>query len=205
LIADHNAPYQVPKKMLDAFAPENRSEVKYFKKPGWEFKQRGQSGLWISDLFPKIAERADELCLIRSMYSDNADHAQATLGIHTWVRVFHPSEHGILGQLRLGIGECEFAGLHGDCSCASLCGGAIVVRRLPAGMSSRHTCLPGPEPVPNIRRRLADAELQEEELGMAQAFNRRHLASHGNDSQLAARIRSLETAFGYAGCRAGSV
>src|SRR5687768_14284724 len=40
LIADHNKPYQVPKKMLDAFAPENRSEVKFFKRPNWEFKQR---------------------------------------------------------------------------------------------------------------------------------------------------------------------
>ncbi len=83
LFSDHNQPYQVPKKMLEAFAGDNRSEVKFFKRPGWEFKQRGQSGLWISELFPKIAECADDLCLLRSMYSDNADHAQATLGIHT--------------------------------------------------------------------------------------------------------------------------
>ena len=59
LFADHNQPYQVPKRMLQAFAANNRSEVKYFKRPDWDFKQRGQSGLWISDLFPKIAERAD--------------------------------------------------------------------------------------------------------------------------------------------------
>src|SRR5258707_857402 len=83
LITDHNEPYQVPKKMLAAFAPTNRSEVKYYKRPNWEFKQRGQSGLWISELFPKIAERADDLCLIRSMYTDNADHAQPPLGIPT--------------------------------------------------------------------------------------------------------------------------
>ena len=35
--------------------------------PVWEFKQRGQSGLWISELFPQIATHADKLCLIRSM------------------------------------------------------------------------------------------------------------------------------------------
>src|SRR5262245_45027196 len=72
LFSDHNQPYEVPKKMLEAFAPENRSQVKFYKKPGWEFKQRGKSGLWISDLFPKVAECADDLCLIRSMFADNA-------------------------------------------------------------------------------------------------------------------------------------
>src|SRR6188768_1473780 len=57
LFTDHNQPYQVPKKMLEAFAGDNRSEVKFFKRPAWDFKQHGQSGLWISELFPKIAER----------------------------------------------------------------------------------------------------------------------------------------------------
>lgn len=38
--------------------------------PVWEFKQRGQSGLWISELFPQIATHADKLCLIRSMKTD---------------------------------------------------------------------------------------------------------------------------------------
>ncbi|MCX7422508.1 MAG: DUF1501 domain-containing protein, partial [Planctomycetia bacterium] len=83
LVADHNKPYQVPAKMLEAFAPNNRVVEKYFKRPQWEFKQRGESGLWISDLFPHIAECADDLCLIRSMRNDHADHFQATLGIHT--------------------------------------------------------------------------------------------------------------------------
>ena len=64
LFTDHNLPYQVPKKMLDAFAPNNRSEVKFFKRPSWEFKPRGQSGLWISELFPQVAECADDLCLV---------------------------------------------------------------------------------------------------------------------------------------------
>ncbi len=41
------------------------------------------SGLWISELFPHVAECADELCLIRSMRNDHPDHFQATLGIHT--------------------------------------------------------------------------------------------------------------------------
>lgn len=48
----------------------------------WEFKQRGQSGLWISDLFPKIASQADKLCLIRSMKTDVPNHPPAFLQMH---------------------------------------------------------------------------------------------------------------------------
>ena len=55
--------------------------------------------------------------------------------------------------------------------------------------------VPGPEPVPNIKR-LAEAGVQEMELGLSAAFNRRHLLARDNDAQLAARIRAFETAHG---------
>src|SRR5262249_27253903 len=54
--------------------------------------------------------------------------------------------------------------------------------------------LPGPEPIPNLKRR-TPLELQEMELGLVEAFNREHLKRNGHDSELAARIRSFETAF----------
>src|SRR4029077_11110483 len=49
----------------------------------WAAKPRGKSGLEMTDLFPNIAECADDLCLVRTMHGDNNDHFQATLGIHT--------------------------------------------------------------------------------------------------------------------------
>src|SRR5204862_4583359 len=48
----------------------------------WDFQPRGQCGLPVSDLFPKIGALADDLCLIRSMQSDFPEHAQATLMMH---------------------------------------------------------------------------------------------------------------------------
>jgi hypothetical protein len=48
----------------------------------WEFKQHGQSGVPVSELFPHLATKVDELCLIRSMKSDFPEHAQATLMLH---------------------------------------------------------------------------------------------------------------------------
>lgn len=49
----------------------------------WEFKQRGQSGLWVSDLFPHIAQVADHLCVVRSMVGELPLHGQQNLLLHT--------------------------------------------------------------------------------------------------------------------------
>ena len=49
----------------------------------WEFRQRGQSGLWVSDLFPHIARVADQLCVVRSMVGELPLHGQQNLLLHT--------------------------------------------------------------------------------------------------------------------------
>ena len=49
----------------------------------WEFKQRGESGLWVSDLLPHAAEIADELCVVRSMVGLQPLHGQQALLMHT--------------------------------------------------------------------------------------------------------------------------
>ena len=48
-----------------------------FRKNDWDFKQRGQSGIWVSELFPHIARLADELTVINSMVTDSANHTPA--------------------------------------------------------------------------------------------------------------------------------
>ena len=54
----------------------------------WSFSQRGQSGIWISELFPEVAAHADELCLVRSMHTDLPAHPQAYLMMHTGTSQF---------------------------------------------------------------------------------------------------------------------
>lgn len=46
-------------------------------KPLWKFKPRGQSGKMISDLFPRLAELADEMCFVHSLTARNSAHTQA--------------------------------------------------------------------------------------------------------------------------------
>jgi len=47
------------------------------------FSQYGQSGLAISQLFPQVAEHADDLCLLRGMHTDIPSHPQAFMQLHT--------------------------------------------------------------------------------------------------------------------------
>ena len=47
------------------------------------FQQHGESGLWISEAYPKLAKHADDLCLIRSMHTDLPNHPQAFAQMHT--------------------------------------------------------------------------------------------------------------------------
>ncbi|MEI7698950.1 MAG: DUF1501 domain-containing protein [Planctomycetia bacterium] len=54
------------------------NQIGLIRKNDWEFRQRGQSGLWMSDLFPHLAERADDLTIVRSMVTESANHTPAT-------------------------------------------------------------------------------------------------------------------------------
>ncbi|MCA9207439.1 MAG: DUF1501 domain-containing protein, partial [Planctomycetales bacterium] len=49
----------------------------------WKFGQHGQSGLWISDLFPHITRMADELCVVRSLVGESPLHGAQSLLLHT--------------------------------------------------------------------------------------------------------------------------
>ena len=59
------------------------SETFNLLKSPWEFKQYGQSGMWVSDLFPEIAKRVDDICFIKSMWGSNSRHGGALLEMHT--------------------------------------------------------------------------------------------------------------------------
>jgi hypothetical protein len=49
----------------------------------YKFKQHGQAGTWMSELLPSLSNVADELAVIRSMHTDQFNHAPAQLLLHT--------------------------------------------------------------------------------------------------------------------------
>lgn len=83
-----------PKPMLDKHNGEDPAqffsvEPTQFNNNGkvlaspWKFKQYGQSGLPVSDLFPHVAQSADELTVVRSMVSEFPEHTFANYFLHT--------------------------------------------------------------------------------------------------------------------------
>jgi hypothetical protein len=58
------------------------SSQRVMKSP-WKFQRHGQSGRWVSELFPEMARHVDDLCLIRSMQTEGVAHGPATLFLHT--------------------------------------------------------------------------------------------------------------------------
>ncbi len=171
-------------------------QVGLLRKSDWEFKQRGQSGLWVSELFPHLAQIADELTVIRSMYAETSNHTPATFQESTGFRL---NGFPVLGSwLSHGLGaETDDLPAH------------VVIpdaRGVPAGgsinwtngfLSARHQGVvirSQGTPIDDIfpaREIPADHERASSEL--LAALNRKHLKERGDDV-LAARIRSYELA-----------
>src|SRR5262249_45375533 len=78
LVRDNGNP--IPFKLSLSFNPRGQGGL--MKSP-WEFKQYGQSGIPVSELFPQVAQHVDDLCVIRSMVGDGVDHGGALLQLNT--------------------------------------------------------------------------------------------------------------------------
>ncbi len=170
-------------------------DKKKLLRPQWPFRPGGKCGTMVSDLFPRIRERMDDIAVINSMKSDDNEHFQATLAIHTGSFFF--SRPSLGSWVSYGLGTMN----------QNLPSFMVIAPQMPYGgtqvfandfLPAYHQgtrVIPGPEPIPDLARRSQAAGLQELELGLAHAFNEKHLKDNGNDSNLAARIRTFETAY----------
>ncbi|MEQ9407174.1 MAG: DUF1501 domain-containing protein [Fuerstiella sp.] len=83
---DHKPELQ--KRAGQPFDPDGRLQF-FASKPGqcqpsfWKFRQHGQSGLWMSDLFPRLATCVDDMAFIYSMHSKTALHGPACFMMNT--------------------------------------------------------------------------------------------------------------------------
>lgn len=61
-------------------------------KSPWAFQQHGESGHWVSELFPHMAQHVDDLCFLHGMHTEGVAHGPATLFLHTGsVNLIRPS------------------------------------------------------------------------------------------------------------------
>jgi hypothetical protein len=164
-------------------------------RPLWKFRPGGKCGTQVSDLFPHVRDRMDDVCLIRSMSSDNNEHFQATLAMHTGS--FFAARPSLGSWVSYGLGTVNrnlpsFVVIAPHLPYA---GGQVWANDFLPAYHQGTRVVPGRDAIPNVKRQATTADLQKLELGLAEKINRAHLKRHGGDDNLAARVRSFETAY----------
>ena len=81
MLAKHHG--EDPRKAIGKLEKTQFANIGKVLKSPWNFAQHGQSGLWVSDLFPNVAKHADDLCVIRSMISAFPEHTSANYFLHS--------------------------------------------------------------------------------------------------------------------------
>jgi hypothetical protein len=165
----------------------------------YRFTSSGESGVPVSELLPKFAEQIDEVCVIRSVYTDNPNHGPALLLMNNGT--ITPNRPSMGSWFSYGLGT-ENDSLPGY---VVLCPGRPVrfsilwtSSFLPGehqGTYINHSDLKPEKLIPNLRNsKLSPAE-QSRQLELMRKLNEQHLAERGADPLLEARLRAMETAF----------
>lgn len=165
-------------------------------KSPWKFRQYGQSGIPVSELFPHVAQCVDHLAVVRSMTSEFSEHTNANYFIH--------SGSGIQG--RPSMGSWITYGLGSECR--NLPGFVVLNSGMipPGGLdcfnngflpaSFQGSLFGGDEaPVADIRRAEPTARAQEEKLSLLRKLDAGLVARTGRADMLESAIGNYELAF----------
>src|SRR5262245_7055120 len=162
----------------------------------WKFRKRGQSGLWVSDLFPHVAECIDDLCVIRSMTSKFPEHTSANYFLHTGSGLQGRPSMGAWISYGLGSLNKNLPGF------IVLNGGLIP----PGGLDNFNSGFlpgayqgslfqPGDPPLANIRRLETSEKQQRAKLDLVRRLDRELAERSGHADAIESAIANYETAF----------
>ena len=168
---------------------------KTLKSP-WDFKQYGQSGLNVSDLFPYVGEMADDLCVVRSMTSKFSEHNSANFFLHTGFGVQGRPSMGAWMSYGLGAEATDLPGF------VVLNGGLI-----PSGgwdnfgngfLPASHQATvfkTGKEPLADIRPRESREGVQKSKLDLLNKLDQGVLDRLGRVDEIESAIANYEMAY----------
>ena len=166
--------------------------------PKWKFKQYGECGKWVSDLFPNVASCVDDITFLHSMTADSPIHGSAMLMMNSGKVL---SGAPALGSwVTYGLGS-ENENLPGFVVMLDQKGGPISGAKnwssgyMPAAyqgvvMRSKGSAILDLAPPEGMSR-----STQRRLLARLLDKNRQHEATRGGNSELAARIASYELAY----------
>jgi hypothetical protein len=168
-------------------------------KSPFKFAKHGESGLEISEIYPELAKCADDLCVIRSMYTNVPNHEPSLLMMNSGET--QPTRPSMGSWLTYGLGS-ENQNLPGF---VVLCPGKPTVGPqlwsnsfLPGiyqGCHIHNGKLDPKNVIPHIHNNNLSASSQRRQLDLLNQLNESHLQERTADPNLEARIQSLEMAF----------
>lgn len=161
----------------------------------FKFAEYGQTGTWVSELYPHLSKHVDKLCFIRGLHTDTPAHPQAVIQLHTGTALATLTRPSIGSWLLYGLGT-ENQDLPGYITInpPPNFGGAVNYGSafLPAHFQGTRISDTGY--VPDLRAE-SPLSLQRQQIDLVQKMNRRFGASPGAPDQLDGVIQSYELAF----------
>jgi hypothetical protein len=169
-------------------------------KSPWKFKNYGQSGLPVSELFPHVARCVDDLCILRSLHGTNPAHGGALLKLHTGSDTFVRPSLGAWVSYGLGTENSDLPGFVTICPTLAHGGvnnwGSAFLPAWAQGTPMGNASVPADQAVVrHIHSSLKSPSLQRLQLDLASRLNQNHLEAIGENAALEARINSFELAF----------
>lgn len=183
-------------------APGGRGRSKLLGSP-FAFNQHGESGLWVSELFPQVASHADKLCLLRGMHTDIPAHAQALVAMHTGSFQFVRPSMGAWTLYGLGTENENMPGFI-TINPPSGNGGAqnygssflpAAYQGMPVAGGGRRRQAASDPSIPNIRNSRVKVDAQRAQLDLIQSLNRERLRQDRVHPGVEGVIESFELAF----------
>jgi hypothetical protein len=160
------------------------------------FRPCGQSGLMISELFAHLGNRADDLCIIRTLRTDIVEHFQAVLAMHTGSATVPMPSLGAWISFGLGTLNRNLPSYVVLCQYMPYAGAQVWDNSFLPPYYQGVRIVPGKEPIPDLQSPARSLRLQELEAIMLHDLNERHAKARPGDLDLRARTSSFDTARG---------
>lgn len=194
LAKEHGNSFEFADDRVKANSGKKLSTHKLMKSP-WKFRRYGETGRWVSDLFPETARHVDDMAMVHSMHTEGVAHGPATIFLHTGATNFVRPSVGSWITYGLGTENTNLPGFVAICPSAGNGGprnyGSAFLPPVYQG-----TAIGDPTSnditIRDLKNPSASHNAQRRQLDLTQALNRQQLLRHGGGEELESVVKSFE-------------
>ena len=165
----------------------------------WEFSKHGQSGIEVSEIFPQIARRIDDFCVIRSMYTDSGNHGPSLQLMNCGHQLPGRPALGSWVTYGLGTENQNLPGFVVLCPGFPVLGSSLwsagYMPSIHQGVHLHNSEIEPEKLVPNLRNTELDVAAQSGQMALLSQINRRYLDRLGPQPELEGAVAAMESAY----------